>query len=76
MDDPDTLLSINSYLANEAGGQNVIDQFQELVSSTAAWKQEAITAGVVPQIESVNVSNVSDEDEDVMSEEMYENQEA
>lgn len=76
LDNPDTLLSINSYLANEAGGEAVIDQFQELVSSTAVWKQEAITAGIVPQIESVTVSDGSDEDEDAMSEEMYENREA
>lgn len=73
LDNPDTLLSINSYLANEAGGEAVIDQFQELVSSTAAWKQEAITDGIVPQIESVTVS---DEDEVVTSEEIHENQEA
>lgn len=73
LDNPDTLLSINSYLANEAGGEAVIDQFQELVSSTATWKQEAITADIVPQIESVTVS---DEDGAVTSKETYENQEA
>ena len=73
LDNPDTLLSINSYLANEAGGEAVIDQFQELVSSTATWKQEAIASGIVPQIESVTVS---DEDEVVTSEEIHENQEA
>lgn len=72
LDDPDTLLAINSYLANEAGGQTVIDQFQELVSSTAAWKQEAVTAGVVPQIESVEAT---EEDKVVTSEEANENQE-
>ena len=43
------------------------------MSSTAAWKQEAITDGIVPQIESVTVS---DEDEVVTSEEIHENQEA
>ena len=73
LDNPDTLLSINSYLANEAGGEAVIDQFQELVSSTATWKQEAIASGIVPQIES---ETVSDEDEVVTSEEIHENQEA
>lgn len=73
LDNPDTLLSINSYLANEAGGEAVIDQFQKLVSSTTAWKQEAIAAGIVPQIESVTVS---DEDEVVTSEEIHEDQEA
>ncbi|MEF2737963.1 MAG: zinc ribbon domain-containing protein [Bifidobacterium choerinum] len=73
LDAPDTLLSINSYLANEVGGQAVIDQFQELVSSTVAWKREVGTAGVVPQIESMEAA---EEDEDVTSEEADENQEA
>lgn len=73
LDNPDTLLSINSYLANEAGGQAVIDQFQELVSSTAAWKREGIAAGVVPQIES---AEVSEEDKVVMNEGAHEDQEA
>lgn len=43
------------------------------MSSTATWKQEAIASGIVPQIESVTVS---DEDEVVTSEEIHENQEA
>lgn len=73
LDNPDTLLSINSYLANEAGGEAVIDQFQELVSSTAAWKQEGIAAGVVHQIES---AEVSEEDKVVMDEGAHEDQEA